>query len=88
MNLQKFRSLSEAHQKAVLQAANEAKELQRKLNREADKEALEGFRKAGVEVIEDVDTEPFRSAVFDPVKESYVKEHGSEIIDQIVAAGQ
>lgn len=88
MNQQKFRSLSEAHQKAVLQAANEAKELQRKLNREADKEALEGFRKAGVEVIENVDTEPFRNAVFDPVKASYVKEHGGEFIDQIIAAGQ
>ncbi len=88
MNQQKFRSLSEAHQKAVLQAAKDAQQLQRKLNREADKTALGEIRKAGVEVIEEVDTEPFRKAVLDPVKATYVKEHGSEIIDQIIAAGR
>jgi len=88
MNQQKFNSLSEEHRKALLQAAKEAQQLQRKLNREADKTALEEFRKAGVEVIEEIDTEPFRKAVFEPVKETYVKEYGSEIVDKIIAAGQ
>ena len=88
MNQQKFRSLSEAHQKAVLEAAKDAQRLQRELNRKADAEALEGMRKAGVAVVENVDTAPFQKAVLDPVKATYVKEHGSEIIDQIIAAAR
>jgi tripartite ATP-independent transporter DctP family solute receptor len=88
MNQQKFRSLSEAHQKIVLDAAKEAAQFQRELNRKADTEALEAIRKAGVEVVENVDTQPFQAMVLDPVKASYVKDHGSEIIDQIIAAGR
>jgi TRAP-type transport system periplasmic protein len=88
MNRAKFRGLSEAHQKAVLQAAGEARDLQRELNRKTENDALEAIRKAGVEVIEQVDTAPFQKAVLDPVKESYVKDHGPEIVDQILAAGR
>ena len=88
MNQQKFRSLSEAHQKIVLDAAEEAAQFQRELNRKADTEALEAIRKAGVEVVENVDTQPFQAMVLDPVKASYIKDHGSEIIDQIIAAGR
>ena len=88
MSQQKWRGLSEAHQKAVMEAAIEAQRLQRELNREADQKALEEIRKAGVEVIEEIETAPFQKAVLDPVKAAYVKEHGSEIIDQIIAAGR
>jgi TRAP-type C4-dicarboxylate transport system substrate-binding protein len=88
MNQQKFRALPEAQQKAVLDAAKEAQALQRELNRKTEKDALDAIRKAGVQVIEEIDIAPFQKAVLDPVKESYVKEHGSEIVDQIVAAGR
>lgn len=88
MNQQKFRSLSEANQKAVLQAAAEARDFQRKLNVKANEEALAAMKKAGVAVVEKVDIAPFQKAVLDPVKATYVKDHGSEIIDQILAAGK
>ena len=88
MSQQKWRSLSEDHQKAVLEAARDAQRLQRELNQKANKKALEEIRAAGVEVIEEIDTEPFRNAVLEPVKGIYVKEHGSEVVDQIIAAGR
>ena len=88
MNQQKFKSLSEANQKAVLQAAAEARDFQRKLNVKANEEALAAMKKAGVSVVETVDIAPFQKAVLDPVKATYVKEHGSEIIDQILAAAK
>ena len=88
MNQQKFRGLKPEHQKAVLEAAVSAQKLQRELNVKANQEAMEGMKKAGVSVVENVDIEPFQKAVLDPVKATYVKDHGSEIIDQILAAGK
>ena len=64
----------------VRDAISEARRLQ---------QGIEGaMKKAGVSVVENVDIEPFQKAVLDPVKASYVKDHGSEIIDQILAAGK
>lgn len=85
MNLGKFQSLSEDQQQAILTAAREAAELQRKLNREQDDEGLAEIAAAGVEIVEDVDKAAFREMVFEPVAKSFTDEHGTELLDAILA---
>ena len=86
MNLSKFESLPEDHQEALLTAAKEAAVYQRELNRDQDDEGLADIQEAGVEVIEEVDRDAFREAVFGEVSATYVEEHGSDILDAIIAA--
>lgn len=85
MNLDKFRSLTEQQQEAMVTAAREAAELQRKLNREQDDEGLAEIKAAGVEVIEDVDREAFKAMAFEPVSQTYVDQHGRDVLDAIQA---
>lgn len=86
MNLAKFNGLSEANQQAVVTAAKEAADFQRKLNREMEAEDLAAIEAAGVEVIQDIDVQPFKDAVFEAGIESFAAEHGREIVDAIIAA--
>ncbi len=86
MNLGRFDSLSETHQEALLTAAREAATFQRKANREQDDDALEDIRSAGVAVVEDVDRDAFREMAFQPVSQTYINEHGSDLVDKINAA--
>lgn len=86
MNRARFRALPEAHQKALLDAAREAAVLQRRLNREQEGQDLATIKAAGVEVVERVDTEAFRRLAFEPVKATSVAQHGSALIDAILAA--
>ena len=86
MNLSKFNGLSEAHQQAVLTAANEAADFQRQLNRESEAQDVAAIKDAGVEIIDNIDITPFKEAVFEAAVESFASEHGREIIDAINAA--
>lgn len=86
MNLARFRALPEAHQKALLDAARDAAVLQRRLNRDQEGQDLATIKAAGVEVVERVDTEAFRRLAFEPVKATFVAQHGSALIDAILAA--
>lgn len=85
MNLAKFDALSEEQQEVVLQAAHEAAVFQRRLNREQESQDLATIEEAGVEVIQDIDTAPFREMVFEPVKQTYVDQFGPELVDAIAA---
>jgi TRAP-type transport system periplasmic protein len=84
MNLSRFEALEPELQEALLTAAREARDYQRNLNREQEAGDLETIKAAGVEVVEEVDTEAFRKAVFDQVKATYEAEFGSELVDAIV----
>jgi TRAP-type C4-dicarboxylate transport system substrate-binding protein len=46
---------------------------------------LAAIRKAGVEVIENVNTEPFRAAAYEPVRKMYVDKFGGDILAKIDA---
>ncbi len=83
MNLAKFNGLSEERQQILLDAAHEAAVYQRDLNREQASSDLEAIKAAGVDVTEDIDREAFRAIVYEPVKQTYVGQFGSEIVDQI-----
>jgi tripartite ATP-independent transporter DctP family solute receptor len=85
MNLRKFNGFSTEFQKAILESAREAALHQRELNEKQESENLEKIKAAGLQVIEDIDREPFRSAVYEAVSKAYADEHGREIVDQIIA---
>ncbi|WGF87947.1 TRAP transporter substrate-binding protein [Marinivivus vitaminiproducens] len=85
MNLRKFEGLEPEQQEALVTAAREAAVMQRKLNREQNDAGIADIEKAGVEIIRDVDREAFKTAVFDEVAKAYTDEHGTEILDAILA---
>ena len=87
MNLAKFNSLKPEYQKLILEAGQSAAEQQRKANRELEEGQLAVLKKSGMQVIEDVDPAPFRKIVYEPVKADYVAQHGSEMVDRIIALG-
>jgi tripartite ATP-independent transporter DctP family solute receptor len=83
MNLKKFQELKPEHQKALVESMAEARDWERKLNRQLDGEALAKIKAAGVQVEENPDREAFRKAVADATAEEYVKKFGSEVVDKI-----
>jgi tripartite ATP-independent transporter DctP family solute receptor len=86
MNKARFDALAPEHQTAILEAAKEAAAYQRKLNRDIEGAALEEMKKAGLEVMEDIDVAPFQKIVTDAVKKDYVDQHGSALVDAIQSA--
>jgi tripartite ATP-independent transporter DctP family solute receptor len=86
MNLAKFNSLSPQHQALFLKAAHEGAVAERKNNQDLEAESLAQIKKAGVEVIENVDTEPFRAMAYQPVRKLYTDKFGPELLNKIDAA--
>jgi TRAP-type transport system periplasmic protein len=84
MNLQRFNALDPELQEALVTAAREAADYQRRLNREQEGDDLDAIKAAGVEVTEEVDRDAFREVVFDKVKASYEAEFGGELVEAIV----
>lgn len=85
MNLAKFKALSSQHQALMLKAAKEAGLLERKTNADIEAESLAQIRKAGVEVVENIDTEPFRGAAYERVRKMYTDKFGAEVLGKIDA---
>ena len=77
MNKAKFDALSPAHQKAVIEAAQEAGAYQRKLNNDNVAKILAEVKKAGLQVIEKVDPAPFFEAS-KPVRQMFTSKYGGE----------
>jgi len=85
MSLVKFNALPADQQKLVLDSAREAGRFQRDLNARQEGENLAKIKAAGLQVIEKVDTEAFRKAVYEPVAKTYTDQHGREIVDRVLA---
>lgn len=79
MNKAKFDSLSPELQKAVVEAAQEAGKYQRELNAKKEADILEKMKKAGVEVVEKVDVQPFKAAVEQPVRQFFIEKNGDYV---------
>jgi TRAP-type C4-dicarboxylate transport system substrate-binding protein len=73
---------------ALLQSAKEAGLLQRKMNEEAEASSLAQLKKSGMQVVEQIDREPFQKIVFEEVRKDFVAKFGPELPDQIVSAAQ
>lgn len=84
MNLGKFNALPPEQQKAVLEAAREAGLFQRELNAKQEGENLAKMKAAGLQVIDRVDTEPFRKIAYEPVTKAYTDQFGHDIVDRIL----
>jgi TRAP-type C4-dicarboxylate transport system substrate-binding protein len=61
INPKRFESLTPVQQEALQQAANAGREFQRKLNAQAEAGLLADLRSRGVQVLEGVDLQAFRS---------------------------
>ncbi|WGE35572.1 TRAP transporter substrate-binding protein [Actinobacillus genomosp. 1] len=85
MNKAKFDGLTPELQKAVLEAAKEAGQFQRDLNVKNEKDIIEKLRKAGVEVIEQVDNAPFKAAIEAEVRKDFIEKHGKELVEKVDA---
>ena len=83
MNLKKYQELTPEYRNALIEAMTEARDWDRKLNRQLEGEALAKIKAAGVQVEEHPDREAFRKIVADATAEEYVKKFGQGLLDKI-----
>ncbi|OOF66339.1 TRAP transporter substrate-binding protein [Rodentibacter sp. Ppn85] len=88
MNKAKFDSLSPELQQAILDSAKEAGKYQRDLNVQNEKDIVEKLRKAGIEVIDNVDNAPFKAVIEADVRKSFIEKHGDDLVNKIDALAQ
>ena len=85
MNKPKFESLPPEYQTILVEAAREAADYQRDLNAKQAAEIIAGVKEEGVEVIEQIDTAPFRQIVAEPLRKAFADEYGMELLNAIDA---
>lgn len=85
MNKAKFDGLSPELQQAIIESAQEAGKYQRELNAKKEIEILDKMKKAGVEVIEQVDMKPFKNVVEQPVRQFFIEKNGDSLIKAVDA---
>lgn len=87
MNKRKFDRLTEEQQEILVDAARETGLTQRKINEETKAQYLQQLKDAGMNVVEDIDREAFKSVVKGPVWEEFVEDNegGQAYIDRILA---
>jgi len=85
MNKAKFDALTPAQQKAVIEAAHEAGKYQRKLNNDNTNKIVADVKKAGVQVVENVDLKPFAESTKGVRQMFIAKFGGAEEMKQIDA---
>ena len=85
MNKAKFDGLSPELQKAIIESAQEAGKYQRELNAKKEIEILDKMKKAGVEVVEQVDMKPFKDTVEQPVRQFFIEKNGDSLIKAVDA---
>lgn len=88
MNKAKFDALSPELQNAVLESAKEAGQFQRQLNLENEKGILEKLQKAGIQVVEKVDNQPFKAVIEKDVRKAFIEKNGDALVKQIDALAQ
>lgn len=85
MNKAKYDALPPAHQKALVESAREAGQYQRQLNNDNMAKIVADLKKAGMQVVEQVDGGPFLEAT-KPGRETFVaKFGGADVIKAIDA---
>ena len=85
MNKQKFDALPAEQQKLLVDAARAAGQAQRRMNAENDSKYLAELAEKGMQIEPNVDREAFRQAVSQPVRDTFIKQHGSQLLDAIDA---
>lgn len=85
MNEKKFSGLDDKSKDALRRAAQEAAVYQRELNAKQEADIIKQLKEHGMEVVENVDLAAFQK-VAEPIRDSYVKQNGSDLLDKIDAA--
>ena len=85
MNKPKYEGLPAEYKTVLLEAAREVANYQRDLNAKQVAEIIAGLKKAGVEVIERIDTAGFQQVVEGPLRKSFAAKYGPELLDAIAA---
>lgn len=88
MNKAKFDALAPELQTALISAAQEAGKYQRELNVQNEQEIISNLRKAGIEVIEEVDNAPFKAKIEAEVRKAFIEQNGDELIKAIDALAE
>ena len=85
MNKPKFESLPAEYQTILVESAREVANYQRDLNAKQVAEIIAGVKEAGVEVIEQIDTAPFRQIVEEPLRQAFAEKYGMDLLEAIAA---
>lgn len=85
MNKPKFDSLPANYQAILIDSAHDAAKYQRDLNAKQVAEIIAGVKEAGVEVIEQIDTAPFRQIVDEPLRQAFAEKYGMDLLNAIAA---
>jgi len=86
MNKAKFAALPAAHQQALMDAALAAGRLQRELIRKNEAGDIAFLRANGVQVEENINPEPFRKLVAEPIKQMFAEKHGTQLVEAVMQA--
>ena len=85
MNKPKYEALPAEYKTVLLEAAREVANYQRDLNAKQVAEIIAGLKKAGVEVIEQIDTAGFQRLVEEPLRKTFAEKYGMDMLDAIAA---
>jgi tripartite ATP-independent transporter DctP family solute receptor len=84
MNKGRFESLTPAQQKALIEAAAAAGTFQRELIRKNEAGDMAYLRANGMQIEENINTEPFRKLIAEPIKQMFAEKHGPQLVDAVV----
>jgi TRAP-type transport system periplasmic protein len=85
MNKAKFDSLPANYQQIVVDAAREAAKYQRELNASNASKVVAELKKAGMQVVENVDMAPFQKIVSGEIAKTFAEKNGAALLQAIEA---
>lgn len=85
MNKKKFDAMPVAQQQLLVESARAAGRSQRAMNSANDSKFLVELADKGMQIEKNVDREAFRQVVSGPLRETFIKQHGRELLDAIDA---
>ena len=85
MNKAKFDSLPANYQQIVVDAAREAAKYQRELNAQNAGKVVAELKKAGMQVVENVDMAPFQKIVSESIAKTFAEKNGPALLQAIEA---
>ncbi|MFT3717731.1 TRAP transporter substrate-binding protein [Pseudorhodoferax sp.] len=83
MNKAKYDALPPEYQAIVVEAAREAARFQRALNASNAGQWVDELKKAGMQVVEQVDMAPFQKIVSAPIAKTFGEKHGAALLQAI-----
>jgi len=86
MNKAKFAGLPAAQQQALVDAAVAAGSYQRDLIRKSEAGDIAFLRANGMQVDDNINPEPFRKVVAEPIKQLFAEKYGMQLVDAVTQA--